>query len=311
MKLTSQNYTTSLIFQNTNWFISNINAKHYLVVGIVSNFTIEFSDEEDDPVYLKSTQNDQISMYSKLSSTSNKTYDVLMQTETSTDNLVSIYFQYTDKYHQDLSYWKNFSIGLNLFIADPPIFESKLNDLKMSRCSSYEYQLPQIIDPNGYSWNLTLDPLTPDWIVNTGNTFIKIDPPLIPNDFEENFEVKLKLENEVRAWNNYSFNVMLEPYFVPQLNVSGKIKFSLLDNSVELNVNSKKEINVVYWDSNTIISWLKFDKAKSILIKCKQVIKQNMIKLIYLIFYRPRNKCITSLLQTSIIWFLRQHLLFW
>ena len=209
-------------------------------------------------------------MYSKLSSTSNKTYDVLMQAETSTDDLVAIYFQYTDKYHQDLSYWKGFSIGLNLFIAEPPVFDSQLNDLKMLRCSLFEYQLPQITDPNGYSWNVKFDPSTPEWIVYTGNSLILINPPLIPNNFEEIFEIKIKLENEVKAWNNYSFNVILEPYFVPQLNVSWTIKFSLLDNGVELNVNSKKEINVVYWDSHSIIPWLTFDKAKSILVKSKK-----------------------------------------
>ena len=90
-------------------------------------------------------------MYSKLSSTSNKTYDVLMQTETSTDDLVVIYFQYTDKYHEDQSFWKNFSIGVNLFAAEPPVFDSQLKDIKLLRCSSFEYQLPQITDQNGYS----------------------------------------------------------------------------------------------------------------------------------------------------------------
>ena len=265
-RLTSQNYTVDFEFKNDNWELIKVMSPSYLVLNKWNNLTIQFYDAEEDDIYIIAIQSNYVNINAQKSSSSSSVYNVMIQSKIFSNESVKLDFNYTDYYHQDVSLWRNFSIKLNLIQAEPPVFETQLNDLNISRCNPVKYQLPKIIDQGGYSWSVILDSSTPIWITQINNSFIQINPPLIQNDIEETIQVLVKLENEVNAWTDYSFNVVLDPYSAPQLDVKGSIKLSLLDKGVEFKVYSTEDINVVDWNTNDKISWLIFDKDKSLLI---------------------------------------------
>ena len=147
MNYKTQVYSSIFHFENSNWKLQNITSKPYLVVNKLSYFYFIFSDNEADNVIVKMDLNEQVDSFVTFDKTTN-TSQVLLQSNVVSESVINLLFFYTDSYHQDLSFWNNFTISVNLFASEPPVFNSALENVHTNRWHNLLVQLPSISDPD-------------------------------------------------------------------------------------------------------------------------------------------------------------------
>ena len=188
-KIISSNNFSQITFKNNNWEIIDSNNDWYLVVNVMKNFTISFSDQENDPVYVNVAEESDINVFvEKLNTTSfaliMMTADILAANSTISSYVTLAYY---DKFHQDSSQWLYFNINLNIYPSEPPKFASQLQDLTIDLCqTSYtKYLLPLIVDPdssyfeislvnNSHSWVSIASDANTSRLLNTSSVFVSI-----------------------------------------------------------------------------------------------------------------------------------------
>ena len=187
-----------------------------------------------------------------------------MQTETVSQTPVILEFSYTDSYHQDNQYLTLMNFIVNLFASEPPIFDSSLTNISISRWLPYNYLLPHVTEPDGQNFTIQLADSTPGWIELTNNT-LRISPFKQQTNQIEIVQVEIVLTDETNAFSKYAMNVTLQPYFSPQFGAIEIINSSDLVNGVILNITSLNYINAIDWSSNSSLSWLHFNASSSVL----------------------------------------------
>ena len=85
------------------------NASYYLVVGEISNFMLNFTDEEGDNIIIKANQNDLINYFVQSTNNSNQ-YKIRIQGNEVTNSSTYLTIMYTDFYHQDSNFIKVLNI---------------------------------------------------------------------------------------------------------------------------------------------------------------------------------------------------------
>ena len=267
-------------FTNSNWKIKSINIGSYLVVNKLQNYTVEFIDPEGDKISFKFTYNNLVNIFIQQTPNILSQYNVIMQTETVSKTPVVLEFSYTDTYHKDNQYLTLFNATVNLFASEPPIFDSNLTKISISRWSNFEYLLPHITDPDGQGFTVHLSNSTPNWIALIDNSTIRVTPIKQPTSQSETVSVEIVLTDDTNAFSKYILNVTLLPYQCPQYENIVSISSSDLIDGVALNITSPNPVNAVDWSSDSILSWLYFNTSSSMLmLKDKMPVNTTWCKL--------------------------------
>ena len=252
------------MFSNENCVFVSSNSSYYLVVNQLTTYLLTFNDFEEDLISVNILHNDFINAFVKATSNTNKFIIMLQINETSNDptNLV---ISYTDSYHKDASFIQITMIELYLFAVDPPLFATDLQVVYANRWSNINVDLPSIIDPNGFYWTISLDPLTPAW-VSLSNRSLTLNTTDFNYNILETTIVSVKITNEKNAWVKYNLTVETTYYTSPSFGIISNI--TAVEGSltkVKLDLHSDFDFQVVDW-ANNIITWIQIEKQDSILI---------------------------------------------
>ena len=259
-RLKTLNYSWSIEFVNINWAIKSINIGSYLVVNKLQNYTVEFTDPEGDRILFRYIYNNLMNIFIQQTPNISSQYNVIIQAENASQTPAILEFSYTDFYHQDIQYLTLFNITVNLFASEPPIFDSNLTNISISRWSNYDYLLPHITEPDGQNFTVQLSNLTPNWVKLFNNSMIRISPIKQQTSQSETVSVEIMLTDETNAFSKYILNVTLQPNLSPQYEIIKNIYIDLFDK-VALRVISPNPVNVVDWRSDSKLSWLYFNNV--------------------------------------------------
>ena len=259
-------YFVEFNFVNTNCQFMSSNATYYLVVGKITIFMFNFTDEEGDNIIISANQNDLINFFVQSSNNPNQ-YKIRIQGNEVTNKSTFLTIMYTDSYHQDSKFIKLMNLKLYLFEVEPPSFASDLPIINIDRWTNSTVMLPNIIDPNNLSWSIEFEMDTPQWITLKNNNALLLNSADLSFNISETTLVTLKLINEKNAWKIYSLTIKLESYFYPSFTFINNITVNY-NKITEINLNNQSSINDIYavdWTSNLTISWIKYEKQNSTL----------------------------------------------
>ena len=172
---------------------------------------------------------------------------------------------FTDSYHKDASLMQNITIELYLFAVDPPYFATDLQVVHANRWSNTNVDLPDIIDPNGLNWTISLDPSKPAW-VSLSNRSLNLNTTDFSYNISETTIVSLKIMNEQNAWIKYNLTIETALYITPSFGVISNITVvEGTQTEVMLNLQNALVVQVVDW-TNNMIKWIHYDQQSSTLI---------------------------------------------
>ena len=160
----ASNNNSTLIFTNNNWKLIESNAEFYIIKDQLKNYTILFSDDENDKIYLSVINNNGVNTYAM---TINSTaFSLFMLSADENLTVAFITLAYYDKYHQDSSQWRFYNISINIYTSEPPKFSSNLENISINRClSDYaSHLLPSIVDPDNNDYEILLIDNSPKWV---------------------------------------------------------------------------------------------------------------------------------------------------
>ena len=87
------------------------NATYYLVVGEMSTFMLNFTDEEGDKIIINANQNDLINFFVQSTNNTNQ-YKITIQGNEVTNKSTYLTIIYADSYHQDSNFIQILNIEL-------------------------------------------------------------------------------------------------------------------------------------------------------------------------------------------------------
>ena len=167
-----QNYTSNVIttdyslfsFCNDNWALNNTQNDWYVVFGESKTFSLSFYDKENDTIYLKLIDNENLNVF--IQKQSNSTFSLMAMWNDISISHSTIKLKYTDKYHQDDQFWIETDISVNVFPTEPPQFISNLSNLIVNLWvkDQYVYELPKISDPDSTTFSVSLNENSLSWI---------------------------------------------------------------------------------------------------------------------------------------------------
>ena len=257
-RIITDDYYVSFNFTNRNWVILSTNATYYVVINQLSIFSLNFYDQENDNILLILKNYDQIGQYWQHDSISNQKLKLFLQANTYSEDPIQIIVTYTDSYHQDPSFYQNFTISVYSFLVDPPSFENNLETFHADRWSNYKIMLPNISDPNTLDCSVSIKQPYPDWVQFSNNT-------LYLNTADQNLHINettivtLKITNSMKAWREYNQTIVTDLYFRPSFAFMQNISVS--DNNLhEINIDvvSSFEVDAIDWINNLSIGWISF-----------------------------------------------------
>ena len=108
-KYTTDKYLVMFNFVNSNCQFMSSNVTYYLVVGEISTFMLNFTDEEGDKIIINTKQTDLINSYVQSTNNPNQ-YKITIQGNEVTNSSTHLAIMYTDSYHQDSNFIKSLSI---------------------------------------------------------------------------------------------------------------------------------------------------------------------------------------------------------
>ena len=255
---TTQNNTSRFNFYNTNWYFVNSNTTYYLVFEQTSNFQFLFFDEEGDDIIIQTSQNDYIGIFVQNINNSNQ-YKMLLQANSVLNESTTLFIQYTDSYHQDAYFIKNMTLEFYLFEVDPPYFSSVPPVVNATRWSNLLIILPQIKDPNGLNWFVSIDSTSPEWVNLFDNNTLLLKTANLSYSISDTTLISLKISNEKNAWRMYNLTIKTEHYSYPSFGIVNNIIAHFnITTETRLDVNSNIELQVVDWKSNETIPWIKY-----------------------------------------------------
>ena len=145
-KYTTQNFAFNINMENNNWELVSSSIPNYLSLNQISNFTIQFQDEEDDNVRINIQSSTYFVSFVKYLSSNNA--NILIMPEGSSGDQFDFSFIYTDSYHLNSNDWQLFTKQMILFASQPPVFDSSLNSVNVNQWQDYLYVFPKYSDPD-------------------------------------------------------------------------------------------------------------------------------------------------------------------
>ena len=183
----------------------------------------------------------------------------------SDENPISLIVSYTDIYHQSSEFYKNITYNIYIFSAFPPLFDKDLPQINATRCSNASFELPTVTDPQGLSWNISLDSNGLPWI-SLNNSLINLETSNLNYDIAESNLVVIKIENEKHAWTNYNLTINVTPYQNQSFSNLHNISITYGDiNKFIINRSLNTSVSVVDWTGKTL-SWILYNVENSSII---------------------------------------------
>ena len=180
---------------------------------------------------------------------------------------VDLVVKYTDVYHQDPSDTMNITFTLNLFSIEPPVFQEQLSPLNANTWADFYITLPNIVDPNGLRWGVSLDQSAQSWVIYNQNNSLTLLTSRLSLNTSEVMNIRIRITNEDNAWTEYNQTVTVDPLISP---VFGTI------NNLTVSANTVTEFDYVFtgssavtavdWQTNATISWVSLNRASNKLI---------------------------------------------
>ena len=133
----TNSFITTFTFTNSLPIYVSSNATNYLVLNQITIFTLSFNDIELDPIIVKISENNNINSFVQSVPNNPNLMNVLLMANSISDESNKLTIQYTDKYHNDVSYYKTIEFDLYLFNSDPPVFSQELQQLNATRWTDY------------------------------------------------------------------------------------------------------------------------------------------------------------------------------
>ena len=147
----------------------------YVIVNQLKNFTISFSDAEQDNVLVSIASSGTLNAFVQKYK-SNSTYMLIVQADQGINTQTSVVLRYTDLYHQDPQFWQNITIPIDIFSSNPPEYFEPLQNVSVSAWGWLNVTLPTATDPDGDTFTTNLSQLTPEWIKLFDATTLSVWP---------------------------------------------------------------------------------------------------------------------------------------
>ena len=167
-----QNYLSNVIstnsslfnFDNDNWILNSTQIIRYVIIDQAKSFTLSFYDKENDTIYLKLIDSENLSVF--IQRQSNSTFSLMVMWNDISISHPTIKLKYTDKYHQNDKLWIEADITVNVFPTEPPQFTNDLSNLIVNLWmkDQYVYELPEISDPDSITFSVSLNDNSLNWI---------------------------------------------------------------------------------------------------------------------------------------------------
>ena len=247
--------------ENNNWNLISHSIPNYLILNQISNFTINFEDDEDDIVKIQIQNNQYFSSFVKY--ISSETVILMIQPEGSLGDQFNVTIYFTDSFHLNEEDWQNFTTQMTLFASIPPTFDKGLNSISVNKWQNYLYLLPTFSDPDSNNITAKLGEGTPNWISMNKNFTISLNSKS-GNDVKEGLtQVDIVLIDETNSWTKYTINITVEPLISPIFGLIPNVNIEQLEgDGVVLNITSDYKVDVIGWDSDSLLSWIIFDNSK-------------------------------------------------
>ena len=173
--------------ENNNWNLITQNFKNYFVLNKISEISILFKDDETDNIIVR-VQN---SLYynSFVKYLSSNTMIIMIQPEGNAGDQFEFSFDYTDSFHQNDGDWRSITQQMILFNSEPPVFDTDLDTIYVNKCRDYNFELPNISDPDSYNISVKHADEAPKWIILNENNTVSI----YSNSGKTSRKVSLKL----------------------------------------------------------------------------------------------------------------------
>ena len=166
----SSNNISIITFTNNNWVLIGSTTEWYLLQGQPKNYTIRFSDDEGDNIYLTAINSNGVNVYiRKINSTA---FSLIMNPSDDSSTTSEIDLAYYDRYHQDSSQWNYHNISLIIYASEPPKFSAQIEDIEINKCSTnfFRHLLPSIVDPDSSHFKVMFMDDSPKWIAIVTDT---------------------------------------------------------------------------------------------------------------------------------------------
>ena len=149
---------------NQNWELVSSLTGWYAVYGLSKNYTVLFSDLENDEVKIVIIKDGGLDIF--VQSINSTSFEFEVQSNNTTIKSAQISFNYTDKYHTGLDSWTTASVILNVFSSEPPRYANAIQDIVLKTCypQKYTQELPNAIDSDSTSFTSSFADGTPSWI---------------------------------------------------------------------------------------------------------------------------------------------------
>ena len=167
-----QNYTSNVIstdyslfcFGNDNWALNNTQNDWYVIFGQSKTFSLSFYDKENDTIYLKLIDSENLSVF--IQKQNNSAFSLMVMWNDISISHSTIKLKYTDKYHQNDQFWIEADISVNVFPTEPPQFTNDISNLIVNLWmkDQYVYELPEISDPDSITFSVSLNDNSLNWI---------------------------------------------------------------------------------------------------------------------------------------------------
>ena len=237
-------------------------------------FSLYFKDTENDRIDIKIVENNFIRFFVQSISNSTTKYNIILEAMYASNVPVDLVVKYTDVYHQDPSDTMNITFTLNLFSIEPPVFQEQLSPLNANTWADFYITLPNIVDPNGLRWGVSLDQSAQSWVIYNQNNSLTLLTSRLSLNTSEVMNIRIRITNEDNAWTEYNQTVTVDPLISP---VFGTI------NNLTVSANTVTEFDYVFtgssavtavdWQTNATISWVSLNRASN------KLIKQNFVQL--------------------------------
>ena len=162
-------------FTNSMPTVVSYSQNAYVIVNQLKNFTINFSDIEQDNVLVSIVNPGTLNAYVQKNQ-SNSTYLLIVQTDQGINTQTSVVLKYTDSYHQDAQFLQNITMPINIFASNPPECTDPLQNVSVSAWAWLNVTLPTAADPDGDTFTTNLSESTPDWIKLPNSTTLSVWP---------------------------------------------------------------------------------------------------------------------------------------
>ena len=254
-------------FTNSIPSIVSYSLNAYVIVNQLKNFTINFSDIEQDNVLVSIVSPGTLNAYIQKNQ-SNSTYLLIVEADQGANTKTSVKLKYTDSYHQDAQFWQNITMPIDIFASNPPEYTDPLQNVSVSAWGWLNVTLPTATDPDGDTFTTNLSQLTPEWIKLFDATTLSVWPD--SSNLSKSLTVQplgIVLVDSTGAQSTNTFYINVDTSELIEMNTFSNIKlyYSQIYKFSPGIVNAT-DISLVDWSSLQSIVFSSFNASSGMML---------------------------------------------